>query len=69
MGIRFDLATCVDCGTRRQVRHREWIHATQPRCFNCGGRIEPSGPAYEQHLVHNEAIREKCDEYGNNARV
>lgn len=34
---------CVDCDTRRIVRRREWDRAQQPRCYACGGRIEPCG--------------------------
>ena len=42
----------MDCHQRQRVRHQEWIRAAVPRCWNCGGRLEPSATAYEGHLRH-----------------
>lgn len=57
MGQRWDWAQCVDCGSRRHVRHKEWIKATPPRCTKCGGRIEPSDAAHDEHVGQHDAKR------------
>lgn len=58
MGATKDLAMCVDCGVRRIVRHKEWIRASQPRCRACGGRLEMSATAYDDHVAHNDALKD-----------
>lgn len=58
MGRMRDWAKCVDCGSRRQVKHKEWIRASQPRCYACGGRVEPSDDAKDEHAEHHDASRE-----------
>lgn len=49
MGVHWDWATCLDCGKRRTVKHREWIRASRPRCLACGGPVEPSEAAKDDH--------------------
>lgn len=58
MGRIKDWAKCVDCGARRQVRHKEWIRASRPRCLSCGGIIEPSETAAEEHAAHRAAEKD-----------
>lgn len=55
MGRQFDVAVCLDCKTHRRVYHREWIRASRPRCLKCGGPVEISNMAREEHLAHQEA--------------
>ena len=57
MGQFKDKAHCVDCGAERVVKHREWIRASQPRCYSCGGRVERSAAAAEEHVAHADAKR------------
>jgi hypothetical protein len=55
MGRFSDFATCLDCGTKRKVSHKEWIRAARPRCRACGGPIEISQAASDQHAEHDAA--------------
>jgi len=57
MGAQYDFATCVDCGARRKVRKKEWIRSAQPRCYACGGRVEPSAQAAVEHIYHEDKVR------------
>jgi hypothetical protein len=50
MGDYFDMVTCIDCGSRRQVSRNEWNRAARPRCLACGGPVEISVAANEQRL-------------------
>ena len=59
MGAKHDMATCVDCGARRRVFHREWQRAAPPRCWACGGRVAPSAAAAGEHADHLDAVREQ----------
>lgn len=52
MGRFRDWATCLRCGKRRLVNHREWIKAAGARCLDCGGPLEPSSVASEEHVTH-----------------
>ena len=58
MGRLRDWAQCLDCGSRRLVSHKEWIRASRPRCLACGGPIEPSAAAADEHAEHNTALRD-----------
>jgi hypothetical protein len=58
MGRIKDWAKCLDCGARRLVRHKEWIRASRPRCLACGGPIEPSGKAADEHASHYDAEKD-----------
>ena len=62
MGVRWDVATCVDCGEQRRVGHREWMRARQPRCNGCGGRVEASAAAAKEHVAHGDAVRNRRDD-------
>ena len=55
MGHRRDWATCLDCGERRMVPHREWIRASRPRCLGCGGPLEVSTTAADEQARHLDA--------------
>jgi len=57
MGRMRDWAKCVDCGSRRQVVHKEWIRAARPRCFACGGLVEPSDQAKDEHAEHHDGMK------------
>ena len=59
MGRMWDIAVCLNsrCGERRRVYHREWIRASRPRCLGCGGPIEPSSSASEEHVEHEDIGR------------
>jgi NAD-dependent SIR2 family protein deacetylase len=59
MGTKYDLGECVDCHQRQRVRHLEWVRAAAPRCRNCGGRLEPSAVAYEEHLQRRMSTAER----------
>jgi len=61
MGRIRDWAKCLDCGERRMVSHKEWIRASRPRCRACGGPVEPSDAAADEHASHYEA--EKVDQH------
>jgi len=55
-------AKCVDCSTRRLVKTREWDRAAQPRCYACGGRLEPLSDRSKSGSVvldMREAARER----------
>jgi uncharacterized protein with PIN domain len=58
MGRYRDLGRCVDCGEARMVKHNEWIRASRPRCYGCGGSLEPSDTAADEHVDHNAALTE-----------
>ena len=58
MGIRRDWAKCTSCGARRLVAHREWIRASRPRCLKCGGPIEISADAADEHAAHHDGLKE-----------
>lgn len=49
------VAECLDCGAKRQVSSKEWIRAARPRCYDCGGPVEPSESARERYLLHTTA--------------
>ena len=55
MGRIRDWAKCLDSGARRQVAKKEWIRASRPRCHACGGPVEPSDKAADEHAVHHNA--------------
>ena len=57
MGISYDIGTCVDCHTRRVVRHLEWLRAAVPRCHACGGRLEPAAAAYAEHIQQGDIAK------------
>ena len=57
MGRKFDVAKCIDCGTRRKVEHREWIRAARPRCYACGGPVEVSNQAAGEHIESEHTAR------------
>lgn len=57
MGHHYDIGTCDDCGTRRKVLHREWIRAARPRCPACGGYLDVSAMASDEHVTHEDAAR------------
>ena len=57
MGSRYDMAGCVECGSRRRVYHREWLRASAPRCRACGGRVEESSAARKEHTTHDDEAR------------
>ncbi len=59
MGINHDFGTCLDCKARRKVRHHEWIRAARPRCYTCGGSLEPSAMASGEHVAHGDVKREQ----------
>jgi thioredoxin reductase len=68
MGRMRDLATCLDCGERRLVSHKEWIRASRPRCFACGGTVEPSSQAaISEHASHVAA--QKADQSVRDAKT
>ena len=58
MGRQFDTTTCVNCGKRRRVNHRKWNRAAVPRCFTCGGRVEPSNQATAEHIAHEDYAKQ-----------
>jgi len=57
MGKCWDIAKCLNCGETRKVSHREWIRAARPRCLACGGPVEPSTAAHEEHIDHEDVGR------------
>ena len=59
MGTHYDLGVCLDCGARRRVRHREWGHASKPRCRKCGGTLVPSATAVAEHIERDQLGRER----------
>ncbi len=52
MGHKYDMGTCCSCGTKRIVTHKEWIRASRPRCYECGGPLEQSAQSYREHVTH-----------------
>jgi hypothetical protein len=58
MGRIRDWAKCLECGERRMVSHKEWIRASRPRCLRCGGTIEPSDTAADEHAAHSNALKD-----------
>ena len=67
MGRYKDWAKCLDCGERRMVSRKEWIRAARPRCRACGGPVEPSDTAANEHVAHYEA--EKVDQILRDAKT
>ena len=57
MGRRYDIGECVDCGNKNRVLHKEWGRASPPRCSACGGRLEPSETAKEEHVHKGTAAK------------
>lgn len=57
MGRKYDIATCRDCGAHRRVDHREWIRASRPRCLACGGPVEASNQAANEHVDREDVGR------------
>ena len=47
---------CRDCGTQRPVLPREFLHASPPRCYRCGGMLDKKwirspAPAVQQRTA------------------
>jgi hypothetical protein len=59
MGQKYDMGTCLSCGTTRKVLHREWIRAARPRCLACGGALEASHRASGEHAKHEAGKAER----------
>jgi uncharacterized protein with PIN domain len=59
MGVKYDIGECCRCSKRRRVAHKEWIRASRPRCLECGGPLEPSAMATEEHVSHQDAKSER----------
>ena len=68
MGKFWDIAKCLNCGEKSKVRHREWIRASRPRCPGCGGPVEPSKAAYEEHVDHEDTGRKLAKKKGAGGR-
>lgn len=54
MGYHYDYGVCRDCGKKRRVRHVEWIRASRPKCRACGGGLDPSMTASDEHAAHRD---------------
>lgn len=59
MGQYWDIGKCRDCGKQRKVKHKEWIRAAAPRCYDCGGGLDPSEPAQEEHAGHHDEVKQR----------
>jgi hypothetical protein len=55
MGQYKDWAKCLDCNERRMVTKKEWLRASRPRCYRCGGPVEPSAKAADEHATGHDA--------------
>jgi hypothetical protein len=42
MASKYGVGMCIDCHHEQRVVAKEWLKAAQPRCRNCGGRLEES---------------------------
>lgn len=42
MASKYGVGVCIDCRHEQRVAAKEWLKAAQPRCRNCGGRLEES---------------------------
>jgi hypothetical protein len=62
LGVKYDFGVCRDCGLKTKVNHKEWMRAAIPRCRACGGSLEESNAAGDEHLDFSLVAKEQREQ-------